>query len=73
MTGAGRDGASVQNVTAAIHRVLPDLEAFNLTVEAAHGLTVTASDVWLPVAYGLGYVAILLAGAVTLFERRDFR
>jgi ABC-type transport system involved in multi-copper enzyme maturation permease subunit len=71
--GASSDLESVKNVTGALHRVLPDLEAFNLTVEAAHGLTVTASDVWLPVAYGLGYVAILLAGAVTLFERRDFR
>ena len=36
-------------------------------------LHVTTSDVVLPLAYGLGYTAILLFGAVAAFERRDFR
>ncbi len=71
--GANSDLPSIKNATAALHRVLPDLESFNLTVEAAHGLPVTASDVVLPLVYGVGYVSILLVGAVLLFERRDFR
>ena len=49
------------------------LESFNLAIEAAHGLPVTASDLWLPLLYGAGYVAILLVSSVALFERRDFR
>jgi ABC-type transport system involved in multi-copper enzyme maturation permease subunit len=71
--GAGTGMESVGLVTALLHRVLPDLESFNLTLEAAHGLPVTASDVWLPLAYAAGYVGILLVGAVAIFERRDFR
>jgi hypothetical protein len=32
-----------------------------------------ASDVWLAIAYGVAYMAIILLGAVVVFERRDFR
>ena len=71
--GAASDSGAVAAITAAIHRVLPDLEAFNLSTEAAHGLAVTASDVLLPVAYGAGYAVILLVIATLIFERRDFR
>ena len=56
-----------------LHRVLPDLESFNLTVEAVHGLAIPASAIWLPVAYGLLYSAMMLVGAAAVFERRDLR
>jgi ABC-type transport system involved in multi-copper enzyme maturation permease subunit len=71
--GAGSDLGAVRHLTALLHRVLPDLASFNLSLEAAHGLAITASDVWLPLCYGSGYVAIVLVCAVTVFERRDFR
>jgi ABC-type transport system involved in multi-copper enzyme maturation permease subunit len=63
----------VQQATALLHRVLPDLASFNLSIEAAHGLPVAASDVWLPTLYGAAYAAIVLVGAVSVFERRDFK
>ena len=56
-----------------MHRILPDLESFNLSKEASHLLPLTASEVWYPVLYGLGYVAALLVLATSIFERRDFR
>ncbi len=71
--GAGSNLESVRTTTAWLHRLLPDLESFNLTIEAVHGLPITASDVWLPVCYGAGYVGIVLVCAVAIFERRDFR
>ena len=71
--GAQSPVESVQTLTRILHRVLPDLDAFNLTVEAAHGLPIMASDVWLAIVYGVGYSAVVLVAAVTLFERRDFR
>jgi ABC-type transport system involved in multi-copper enzyme maturation permease subunit len=71
--GASSDLESVRRFTGLLHRILPDLDSFNLGVEAAHGLAVTASDVWLPLVYGAGYIAIVLVSASTLFERRDFR
>ena len=60
-------------VTGALYWSLPDLESFNLTVEAVHGLAIPASAIWLPVAYGLLYSSLVLMGAAFLFERRDLR
>ncbi len=71
--GAGAESALVRDATAWMHRILPDLESFNLSIEAAHQLPVAASDVWLPALYGAGYAVIVLASAALIFERRDFR
>ena len=71
--GAASDQLIVREATAWMHRILPDLESFNLSIEASHQLPVAASDVWLPALYGAGYVAILLVAATGIFERRDFR
>jgi len=71
--GAQSPVESVQTLTRLAHRVLPDLDAFNLSIEAAHGLPIVASDVWLAIAYGSAYVAVVLVAAVSVFERRDFR
>ena len=71
--GANSSSALVREATAWMHRILPDLESFNLSIQAAHGLPIAASDIWLPALYGAGYVAIILASATLIFERRDFR
>jgi ABC-type transport system involved in multi-copper enzyme maturation permease subunit len=71
--GADSSNALVRESTAWMHRILPDLESFNLSIEAAHQLPVTASDIWFPALYGIGYVAIVLVSATLIFERRDFR
>jgi len=71
--GAQSELVGVQWATAVLHRVLPDLESFNLTLEAVHGLAVKPSDVWIPLVYGAGYCAVVLVLAVGIFDRRDFR
>lgn len=71
--GASSVSESVKQATAIFHRLMPDLESFNFSIQAAHGLAFTASDVWLPLVYGAGYVAILLVSAIAVFERRDLR
>jgi ABC-type transport system involved in multi-copper enzyme maturation permease subunit len=71
--GAQSEISGVKHATAVIYRVLPDLESFNLSTVAAHGLAFTSADVWLPALYAAGYIVILLLIAVTIFERRDFR
>jgi ABC-type transport system involved in multi-copper enzyme maturation permease subunit len=60
-------------LTGLLYRALPDLESFNLTVQAVHRLAISASELWLPIAYGLAYSAFLLLAAVLVFERRDLR
>ena len=71
--GANSESALVREGSAWMYRILPDLESFNLSIQAAHQLPVVASDIWFPALYGAGYVAIILASAALIFERRDFR
>ena len=71
--GAQSELGWVQDATSVLYRFLPDLEAFDLTVQAVHGLPIGASDLWLPLAYGAGYAGLLLLAAIAAFERRDFR
>jgi ABC-type transport system involved in multi-copper enzyme maturation permease subunit len=53
--------------------LLPDLESFNLTIEAVHHLPIPPSAVGWPVVYGLGYAVLVLFCASFIFARRDFR
>jgi ABC-type transport system involved in multi-copper enzyme maturation permease subunit len=71
--GATSEVSAVRDATELLYRVLPDLESFNLSVQAAHQLPVPASDLVLPLLYGVGYSAIVLVAATFVFERRDFR
>ena len=56
-----------------LYRVLPDLELYNFSIQAVHGLAIPAGDIWLPVAYAVGYASVLLLAASWLFDRRDLR
>ena len=69
----GADDALVRQVGFVLYRVLPDLELFNLTTQAVHGLAIPALEIWGPVAYAALYSAVLLSGAGFLFARRDLR
>jgi ABC-type transport system involved in multi-copper enzyme maturation permease subunit len=71
--GAQSEGAGVARVTWLLHKIAPDLESFNLTVQAIHQLPIEASQIWLPIGYALCYVVALLGLASLIFERRDFR
>ena len=71
--GENSDVESLRVLTEVLFEVLPDLESFNLTVQAVHQLPIAASDVILPLLYGVGYSALMLVLASFLFQRRDFR
>lgn len=71
--GQQADSPGLQTVTQLLFWSLPDLESFNLTVEAVHGLAIPASAIWLPVAYGILYSSLMLMGAAFVFARRDLR
>ncbi len=71
--GARSDAESVRIVAMTLHRLLPDLESFNLTTQALHGLPVPGHEVLFALLYGAGYCALLLVLAVVVFERRDFK
>ncbi len=69
--GQQSDDESVQRAASLIYRVLPDLESFNLSLEAAHGLPISGGDVTLATLYGVAYSVVLLVLAAFIFHRRD--
>lgn len=71
--GSQSDVESVQQVALWLYRLLPDLESFNLTVEALHGLPVAPVEVWWPMLYGALYSALILMAGAAVFQRKDFR
>jgi len=71
--GEASESPAAETVTAFLHRVLPDLSGFNLSVQAVYGLPVGAADVVWPALYGVAYATALLLLAAFVFERRDLR
>jgi ABC-type transport system involved in multi-copper enzyme maturation permease subunit len=71
--GATSGDPAAAQATALLHRALPDLEAFNITIQAVHGLPLPEGLVWQALLYGAGWTAGLLLFASLIFERRDFR
>lgn len=57
----------------AIYYALPNLEKVNFRPQATYELPTPVQDLLGPAAYSVGYSAIMLALAVILFERRDFK
>jgi ABC-type transport system involved in multi-copper enzyme maturation permease subunit len=58
---------------AAVGWILPDFSSFDVKAQVVHGLPVGRRVVMLSLTYGALYVTALLAGAVVLFSRREFR
>ncbi len=71
--GAASGSEGTATVTSLLHRVLPDLESLNLSIQAVHGLPIAPAEVAFAVLYAVGYSAALLVFATILFQRRDFR
>jgi ABC-type transport system involved in multi-copper enzyme maturation permease subunit len=71
--GLQSDIEALKTVSNVLYRLLPDLESFNVTIQAVHGLPIPASEIGWPIVYGLGYALVLLFFAACVFARRDFR
>lgn len=66
-------GPLLQITVAALYLVLPNLASLDVGNAVVHGRSFPASIAGLAAAYGLAYVAALLAGAVWIFHYRDFK
>ena len=71
--GEQGDIEGLQTVASLLFQVLPDLESFNVSIQAVHGLPISHAEIGWAVLYGFAYAASLLCLAVLLFARRDFR
>jgi Cu-processing system permease protein len=67
------DSALVRGVGKAVYYLLPNLERVNFRPQATYALPVDAATFFSGVGYSLAWTAVLIALAITIFERRDFR
>ena len=71
--GQHADLELVARTASVIYQVLPDLERFNLSIQAVHNLPIPAAQIGYATLYGCLYSAGLLIFAIMLFQRRDFK
>jgi Cu-processing system permease protein len=60
-------------VAEVIYWILPNLAAFDVRAQVAHGRAVPMGYMALTTAYGLLYIGALLVPAALIFSRRDFK
>jgi ABC-type transport system involved in multi-copper enzyme maturation permease subunit len=60
-------------ITAAIYYVLPNFSNFNLISQAAHGVSIPGYLIAANTCYALLYIAVIISGAVLIFEAREFK
>ena len=71
--GRQADSESLRQVAEVVYWLLPNFEVFNAAPLAAHNLPVPGAMVTGAVAYGLGYTAVVLVIAMSVFATRDFK
>lgn len=63
----------VAKITAALYYMLPNFSNFNLIAQAAHGVRIPSYLIAANTCYALLYIAVVISGAVLLFEEREFK
>jgi Cu-processing system permease protein len=56
-----------------LYYLLPNFAAFDVKTQVVHALPIASGYVLQTVAYAVVYITLLLAGAVLIFSRRDFK
>jgi ABC-type transport system involved in multi-copper enzyme maturation permease subunit len=67
------DSAGVVALARGLYYVLPNLAPFDVKAEAVYGMPIAASHVAYTLLYAGIYISLLLAAAVAIFRRRDFK
>ena len=70
---AGAGGAGARLLFGALYYLLPNLSNYAYITPASHGRTPSAEAFFGALLYGLVYIAVLLAAAVLVFRRRNFK
>ena len=63
---------SVKLAVQAAQYIFPNMAAFDIKLQAAHGILIPFSDMFFLGAYGAGYIAVVLSVSALIFSRRDF-
>jgi ABC-type transport system involved in multi-copper enzyme maturation permease subunit len=67
------DSAAATALARGLYWVLPNLAQFDVKSQVVHGQPVPLGYLAMTGAYAALYIAALLAGAIVIFSRRDFK
>lgn len=67
------DSTAIQWVGKGTYYVLPNLARLNFRPQASYDVVTPAMDIVQSAAYGVGYAGVMVALAVFIFSRRDFK
>jgi len=71
--GQGSGSPLLAKATAVLYYLLPNFGDFNVIDQVAHGVRIPGVLIVANTCYALLYIAVLLSGAVLIFEEREFR
>lgn len=71
--GVASGSGTTRTITEGLYTVFPDLERFNVSIQAVHGLPIASGEVAVAAMLVVLYCGVLLSAASLAFERRDFR
>ena len=71
--GQESGSAVLERTTAVLYYLLPNFGDFNVIDQVAHGVRIPTSLITANTCYALLYIAVLLSGAILVFEEREFR
>jgi ABC-type transport system involved in multi-copper enzyme maturation permease subunit len=71
--GERSDDPAFRELALVLYRVLPNLEIFNTRAAAVHDIATPMSEVGWALLYCAGYTSAVLAAAIWVFSRRDFK
>jgi hypothetical protein len=60
-------------LTSVLYYVLPNFSNFNVITEAAYGMVIPGYLIAANTCYALLYIAVMISGAVLIFEEREFK
>jgi ABC-type transport system involved in multi-copper enzyme maturation permease subunit len=67
------DNPATARLARALYWVLPNLAALDVKAQVVHGVPVPAGYMVVTIGYAVTYIAVLLAAAMFIFSRRDFK
>jgi ABC-type transport system involved in multi-copper enzyme maturation permease subunit len=71
--GQGSGSPFLEKATAVLYYILPNFGDFNIIDQVAHGVKIPGIFITANTCYALLYIAVLLSGAVMIFEEREFK
>jgi len=71
--GTGIDNKLFALLLKILYYILPNFEKFDIKGEVVHHLPISSSMVFLSLAYGIFYVAVVILLSILIFQRRNFK